>query len=146
MNIEKQSGFTLIELLIVITIIGILSAIVIISLGSSDKFAKDGANKAELAQLNLIAAQVGETLDDDNFCDGGDGKIILDSVAARIGGTRSDKVHCKVGTNDAWAVLIDLLADNANQFCIDSTGIKKRTYCYYFVEYYHNLSIIINFE
>lgn len=56
MNISsKSSGFTLIELLVVIAIIGVLSAVVIASLGVARTRAADTAVKADAKSLLLEA-------------------------------------------------------------------------------------------
>jgi general secretion pathway protein G len=50
-KMPDQKGFTLIELLIVIAIIGILATIATVSLGSSQRRARDGQRKADLKQI-----------------------------------------------------------------------------------------------
>lgn len=47
----SQKGFTLIELLIVIAIIGILATIATVSLGSSQRRARDAQRKSDLKQV-----------------------------------------------------------------------------------------------
>ena len=49
----KQKGFTLIELLIVICIIGILTALVVLSLSDLRKRARDTKRKADLTQIRV---------------------------------------------------------------------------------------------
>jgi general secretion pathway protein G len=46
-----RKGFTLVELLVVISLIGILASLLIVSLQGSQKSARDGRRKADLEQI-----------------------------------------------------------------------------------------------
>ncbi len=58
---KNNKGFTLIELLVVIAIIGILSSVVLASLNSARKKARDARRIADLKQLQLALEMYNDT-------------------------------------------------------------------------------------
>jgi type II secretion system protein G len=56
MNSIKDKGFTLIELLVVIAIIGLLASVVLVSLNSTRKKARDTRRRADISQIEKALA------------------------------------------------------------------------------------------
>src|SRR4030043_1654146 len=137
----KKRGFTLIELLVVIAIIGILTSIVLVSMGGARDKAKDAAIQTAMSELRAVAEM--NYFDDLNYCnicaDGDtcaspaatngalapvasstDCDRITDSVATNNGGTNP---FCNLVANGtayaAWALL-----NSGNYWCVDSTGLS----------------------
>jgi len=130
-----KKGFTLIELLVVIAIIGILAAIIIANLGGARNVAKDGAVKAQLAnlrgQMELYAQQNGNsyapvvsngdcTTATSAFATAGanTAKTLIDGITSS-GGTPT----C-YATASVWAVS-STLPSGAPAWCVDSSGQSK---------------------
>jgi len=124
---KSKKGFTLIELLVVIAIIGILAAIVLVSLRGAPQKAKNARIQADLNQVRTQAELL--YVDDneyDSLCSGTDlasSPDELGTLAADIsdnGGT----VSC-YALSDQYCVVSSLLGDTTEYFCVDDEGHAK---------------------
>ena len=111
----------MIELLVVIAIIGILAAIVLVSLGSARNKAKDTAIKADLSSLRsaaeLYAMDNSESYS--GFCAGADAT----RASAGIAGNGKTMVCNDAAT--AWAACAPIYNTTDKNWCVDSTGVSK---------------------
>jgi len=75
---KKNRAFTLIELLVVIAVIGLLSSIVLVSLGPARTKARDARRQSDVRQINLAM----EMCYDDVSCGPGEGKYPVATIGA----------------------------------------------------------------
>lgn len=123
----KNKGFTLLELLVVIAIIGILTTIIIASLGSSRDKAKDSKAISQLSsmrtQAELYRSTYGNYGPNTTNCDDpgtlfGPGQPESLNALIQDLGYYSGAVGCYVDP-DKWGVVVRT-SDN-NLWCTDST-------------------------
>ena len=90
-NKKSGAGFTLIELLVVIAIIGMLTSIVLVSLGPARKRARDAKRQSDIGQISLAM----EMCLDDAACAGGG---LVGNYPAIAAGTPGRLTTTAIGT------------------------------------------------
>ncbi len=115
----NKKGFTLIELLVVIAIIGILAAIVLVSLNSARNKGYDTEIKSEIAQIRDDI----ELYYDDNG--GSYSGYTIPSTLTPPKCSSDTSYQIAISTDgQKYAVWADLCAAN-DDWCVDSTGVSK---------------------
>jgi prepilin-type N-terminal cleavage/methylation domain-containing protein len=146
-----EKGFTLIELLVVVAIIGILSTVVLASLGSARGKAKDAKVKGQMSSLRT---QVTLWLDGQTTVTSGSvctttapfstaqtpsvngAKQIMDAIAKDIDPAGTPiagyaGITCDMNTDGSWVVTTVLPSTKNSSslytkgFCVDSNGESK---------------------
>jgi len=127
MRTNFKKGFTLIELLVVIAIIGVLSSVVIASLGGSRS---KGYNAAVQANLDTIRSQSQQFINENNgaipskesFC----GEPIIAAAISSASKAGNGTTVCNVDTSSsAWAIQVQFKNVADGYACMDSRGISS---------------------
>ena len=115
---KKSKGFTLIELLVVIAIIGILAAIVLVSLAGARSKARDARIQADMGQIRAVAEIF---YNDNDYSYTGLNIINADynSLIADISAQKTQDVIC-FASGENYCVSANLTTDEA--ICISSSG------------------------
>jgi len=127
----KKNGFTLVELVVVIGIISILSMVVLFSVTQYINKSKDANVMGNLAVL-VSAGEVYYNSDEsyDEFCESSVvANAILQSPQNASGSctTNIAGICCiESPDGDMWAACARLFSDDANAYCVDSRGVKKK--------------------
>ena len=132
MTRKSQKGFTLIELLVVIAIIGILSAIVLASLGTARNKGNNAKIETQISQIRA-AAEVYSSNHSGSYV----ATYRTDDVCNPQSGDPSDLYNLLAGTNypqavaptcnvasdgSAWEAYHILTASTTQYACADSSG------------------------
>jgi len=116
---KKSRGFTLIELLVVIAIIGILAAIVLVSVRGARNKAYDAEIKTELSQIRASA----EMYYDDNQSYSG---YTVPSNLTPPGCSDDASYNINIATDgQSYAAWADLCGGDGD-WCVDSDGNSKQ--------------------
>lgn len=123
----KKKGFTLIELLVVIAIIGILAAIVLVSLAGARTKARDARIQADIGQIRAVAEihynDYGYAYDGDGgLCAASDYVTLRDDIIVQ----KDQTVQC---WNSAGNYCVSANLAGGGDICISAAGQVGNDVC-----------------
>jgi len=127
---KKKRGFTLIELLVVIAIIGILAAIVLVSLGGARDKAKNARITADIEQIRSIAELIYDTASPNDYtllCT--TGEILNGSPTETAYGAQLTSIATDVNNQNGADGSVPTCYADSEDYCVSATLAGGETVC-----------------
>jgi prepilin-type N-terminal cleavage/methylation domain-containing protein len=128
----NKKGFTLIELLVVIAIIGMLSSVVLVSLGPARKKSRDARRQSDIRQISLAMEMASDDLTNGGYVAIAGGaspttaRITTTAIGAYLATIPSDP-----GGGASAVCTDDNLEMAAGAYCGFTSAVNASEYCIY---------------